>query len=142
MYSNETGGTEYHEDKSKFAEDQHLQIVTSEFESNIKPSKSKMRSNQTLLLDNQSSLASLKSFAIGHDPFKSCNTNGKCTDALSTGSNDKRSLRNSTANNINNTWSSFIGSEIDVKPEDNTIITFKLTLQINYPSMHCSLRTC
>jgi len=52
------------------------------------------------------------------DPKKSCVSNFKCAITNTTGWNDKNSFRVSTVNNTKNQWSSIIGQEVHVKPND------------------------
>ena len=52
------------------------------------------------------------------DPKKSCISNFKCAITNTTGWNDKNTSRVSTVNNTKNQWSSIIGQEVHVKPND------------------------
>jgi glucose/arabinose dehydrogenase len=52
------------------------------------------------------------------DPKGSCNSNYKCTIDFSTGWHDNSSFKVSTINNTTKHWSSIIGQEVHVKPND------------------------
>jgi len=92
--------------------------------------QSKIYSNpRFVVFDNQSGMVNFGLRSYWQDSYNSCKTNFKCTDDTSTTWKNNTSLRLSTTNNTNNTWTSIQGRQIFV--EQNQSYTLVTHMKLN-----------